>query len=142
MKHKESKLINIVANDLIESLNNLSWSNYGDRLIDLTLEESKNHNKWGNRTRANRGISVQTEARYFAIKRIIECLDGYTPDSKEFLFLQRSVFAAYCIATNERFKEPLSAWLTRHESAARLIASWDYCDLIQPTNKGDNHASE
>lgn len=127
---KQCDQIKRVYNALAYELSTIDWTNYGQKLLELTLEESKQHDRFrGDSIR--RGISVLNEARYFAVKRVIEYVDSERGlDASEFFSMQRSCFAVFAIATNKRFKEVLPKWLEKHGAEAREIATWDYCELI------------
>lgn len=126
---KQKRLMREVFESLRYELSTLDWNDYGKQLLDMTLAESKRHDN-GRPEHIVRNMSTLDEARYFAIKRIVECLDGYKPDPADFLMLQRSVFPAYSIAKHDRFLGCRDRWLAKHNDNARMIASFKYSDLI------------
>lgn len=128
---KQAKILRDTWCALESDLSNIDWTNYGRRLLDLTLEESKAHDRFRGES-IRRGLSIKQEAQLFAIKRVVDYLLGDTPpQASDYWQLQESCIAAYAIAVNPRFKDALSIWWNRCEGNAREIASWDYCDLIK-----------
>jgi hypothetical protein len=131
MKNKETKLIRETWNKIEYEFSTLDWSSYGKQLLELSITESKSHDRF-RASSIERGISVLTEAKYFAIKRLYEYLEGETLDPIHYAMTQKSCYMAYSLAKNERFK---NVWSKIGESSSavenmKLIASWDYCDLI------------
>lgn len=138
MKNKETKLIKETYDILQESFNNISWNNYGNEYLNLCLAESKDHDRFRGGLENARGINLITEARYFAIKRLVECLDGYVPNLKNYISTQKSCFYAYALVNDERFHDTWSMLNTKHTKlieSMRLIAEWDYCDLIKTEDR-------
>lgn len=126
--NKQSKLLAGTWLNIAYQLSIIDWTSYGDRLLELCIEESKSHDRF-RADSIRRGLSIQQEARYFAIKRMWEYMNSEkAPSPSDYLMLQRSCFAAYCIATNPRFNDARSNF---NVAAMEEIASWDYCDLIR-----------
>lgn len=126
--NKQAKMLSDTWRTIHYHLGTIDWSNYGDKLLKLTLEESKSHDGF-RADHIRRGINIQQEAKYFAIKRLWEYLgDEKAPNPKEYLMMQNSCFAAYCIMTNDRFADARRKFIGL--STMKEIASWDYCDLI------------
>ena len=129
---KDAELIKDTWHAIESSFDNIDWTPYAKNLLLITLEESKNHDRF--RGDQKRGMSLQNEAKYFAIKRLWECFtDEYVPDVAEYVCIQKSCFMAYSIVKNTRFKDAWEriSFRTNILDAMRLIASWDYCDLIR-----------
>lgn len=132
LNKKQAKLINDTWNTLENDLNNIDWTNYGKNYLAITLEESKNHDRF--RGNNKRGMSILNEAKYFAIKRLWECFsEQYIPEVADFICIQKSCFYAYSIVKNIRFKSTWDKLALKNTfiDDMRLIASWDYCDLIR-----------
>ena len=67
--NKAVKEIKRMWNTCEHILNDSSMIKYGNRLLRLTTEESKSHNRFtGNN---DRGITIKTEAQFFALKRVL-----------------------------------------------------------------------
>ena len=109
MKNKETKLIKEAYGSLAYVLNSQDWTLHGKVLFDVCYSESKNHDRWRGGMKNSRGISVTTEAKYFAIRRIVEYLRGdEAPDPKCYISMQKSCFYAYGLI--HRFPELLRAY--------------------------------
>ena len=138
MKNKETNTIKDVWYAISYNLNNIDWTHHADELLKLSLVESKQHDKFRGAMCNPRGISVLTEAQYFAIKRLYEYrYTNDTLDAKDYIATQKSCFYAYAIAHDQRFS---SAWdkialLSKTVENMQLIASWDYCDLIKSEDR-------
>lgn len=133
MKNRETKLIRETWRVIEYQFSVLDWNNYGKQLLAMTLEESKKHDRFRGES-IQRGISIQTEAKYFAIKRLVEyAIDDQKLEAINFVYTQKSCYMAYSMAKNDRFKDVwivLSTTKKDNLIAMKEIASWDYCDLI------------
>lgn len=137
MKKKETKLINEVWHKLAEKLNHQDWTHHADKLLEICLQESKAHDRWRGSSENPRGISITTEAKYFAVKRIYEYMNGHTPPKPEdYLHMQKSCFYAYAIVWDFGGlqgidRDILGPIMLKHDELFKTVANWDYCDLIK-----------
>lgn len=137
MKNKETNLIKETWRDIAYEFESIDWTNYGKQLLDMTMEESKGHDRFRGES-IERGISVLTEARYFAIKRLYEYrFLNQKLDPKDFCFTQKSCFYAYGMAHHERFIDTWKKLDAKKDLFENMetIASWDYCDLIREDDR-------
>lgn len=134
MKNKETKLINEAWQKLEYYLNHQDWTSHGDQLLNLTLEESKGHDRFRGGERNTRGISVRTEAKFFAVKRLVDYINGDdAPDPANYISTQKSCFHAYGLV--RRFSEGLTELHAQKKELFDMVASWDYCDLIKAEDR-------
>lgn len=133
MKNKETKLIKEAWDSLYYAFDPESYHRHVDRVLDLTLEESKQYDKFRGPS-ISRGISVITEAKYFAVKRVVGYLQGESaPSAKYYFSMQKSCYAAYAASQSDY---ALKWWAkTENQKLANLIASWDYCELIKDDDR-------
>jgi hypothetical protein len=137
MKTTETKMIRDCYAKVQNAFNSIEWTAYADRLLDMIMEESKAHDMFRG-DGISRDISIQTEARYFALKRLYECrYANYKPDPIDTCMMQRSCLYAYSMAKHKRFEDP---WRTLEQNNNFIvilgkIASWDYCDLIRTKDR-------
>ena len=126
-RSKAIKLIKSLWCSVEYGLDNCSISKYGDQLLSICKEESKQHDRFRSDS-IGRGITVLEEAKYFALKRLLESLyTDYVPDLDSYHHMQKSVFMAYSVA-NE-FASILKESVSKED--ADYILSLDYCQLIE-----------
>jgi hypothetical protein len=124
---KQTKLINTIWSDLQERFNNISWNHYGDRLLELTRAETKAHSNFMGEF-GSRGLSQITEAKYFAVLRVVECaMDKRVPDVRDFVSTQQSAFYAASLALS--YPEVVEAWAQAHQAAIEEFRTYDYVEL-------------
>ncbi len=119
-------------NKLSECLSCIDWTDYAGLMLKLALEESKSHDSFRGAD-IQRGISIETEAKYVLVKRVYQYTtnkDAIAPDAAYFFSMQKSCFACYAIAKNKRFQAAVKKWLQESESLIATVASYDYCALI------------
>lgn len=137
MRAKETKQIRDCWVKIQDAFSKIDWSSYADQLLEIATEESKSHDRF-RADSIERGISVHTEAKYFAIKRLYECrYTDYKPETVDFCMTQKSCFYAYSMAKNARFADTWKALESSNNFCLQVetIASWDYCDLIKPIER-------
>jgi len=113
---------------LSDSVDNLNWGySDADRLLQQTLDESKRHNqgRYG-----PRHLSIQREAQYFAVKRVVECLQGYTPKLSEFWHLQQSIFGAYALVHNSTTAPLIAKVYGDNRELFNRVVSYDYAEMM------------
>ncbi len=136
MKNKETNQIKDCWNALSRAFDAVSYHKHVDRLLDASMSESKRHDNFRG-SDIKRGISVLTEARYFAIKRLAEYIadDCEVPNLKNYLSTQTSVYVAYALAQSEETREYALNWYNKYTETIQLISSWDYSELIQDEDR-------
>ena len=143
IKTKETKLIR-------ETWQRLEWAfessrdDYISELLRIAVEESKSHDRYRGGS-IERGISVNTEAKYFALKRIwmywrrsngfIE--EGNSiPEVNSYLYTQKSCFHAAALVLDEQTRPSIQKFMDAESTHnLQLIVSWDYSDLIQSDDR-------
>ena len=132
MNTKQKKLLSDIWHTFEYHLENIDWTSYTDKIYQLALEESRNHDVF-RPDGSSRKMSLIQEARYFALKRFAEYAieNQEAPQATDFLMMQRSCFAAYSIATHDRFKNARSAILAKHTKDLKELLTWDYSELIR-----------
>lgn len=111
-------------------LGNLDWTSYAGELLVMTRLESKRHDS-SRPDSVQRGLTLDQEAKYFALLRFAQyaIAKHKAPEASDFLMLQRSVFAAYSLATNERFAKARELILADCGEELKAILDWKYEEI-------------
>ncbi len=143
MKTKETKIINQCWDRLVMAFDPVSYHKHVNRLLDISLEESKQHDRFRGDS-IPRGISVRTEAKYFAIKRLYNYYHAIDdePRAINYMCWQKSCYVAFALARSEETKEYVHKWLSEENNFPQEIASWDYSDLIKNEDRRHFASSE
>lgn len=129
MSTKEKLKLVEAAFNRLAFLDNISWTNYRDRLFELCHEEEKQHRSGTFRENHTADtMSASVAARVMAVKRVAEYLSGHRmPRGKDFLHYQKSCFQAAGLVDGYR-KEIRKAWRGLDVAA---LASLDYCEFVK-----------
>lgn len=133
--HKTQKTIlaNVdkAARELSHRLDNLSWSKYFGKLVEMCESEERQHRGGTFAKYHPHAPSVKATGRFFAAHRIGEYLDGERlPTAGDFLHFQTSAFQAAAIVSNYRV-ECIEA-LERAGVSAEYLAGLDYGAFVSP----------
>lgn len=136
MKNKETKKIRDCYSELKHAFDPVSYHKHVDRALDISIEESKRHDQFRSDS-IGRGISVQTEAKYFVIKRLAEYMNinATPPNVADYLSIQRSCFACFALTHSSETREYALKWWDKNIELISEITSWDYSDLIKTENR-------
>lgn len=100
--------------------------NYYKELLQTTKQESKDHDRF--RFNAKRGMSINDESVYFAVKRVCEYL--YIADNylrlEDYNHTQKSCYIAYALV--HQYKADLKNIITQEQ--ALNIIELDYVEMI------------
>jgi len=108
-------------------LNNQTWSALWDNYLKENVDEEKKHDNYRS-DGISRGITIREAGKLFAVKQIVEYLEGAkAPDVKAYLNMRKSVFTAYALAMNytKQINEALEG------IDLDIIRQADYCKLIE-----------
>lgn len=91
-----------------------------------------------------RGMSLDVDARYFAILRLYQYSKRIFKEPKaiDYNFTQRSCFAAYCLRFNPRSAHCVLNWLTGHRALIETVASLDYSVIARKPGHKFNENEE
>lgn len=128
MRNREKRILRDVWSSLTCVLKSKDWGQHAHALLRLTKEESKRHNS-GRPEGMEHDISIDLEAKFFAVKRVTEYLAGdKAPKAENFTHTQTSCFYAYSLVS--QYREELKDWLTKNPDAWDLV-TWDYARLTK-----------
>ena len=138
MKNKETKNIKDAFDLFKWALDSKSYPENIEYLLDLSIKESKDHDRFRDKNYCERGISILTESKYFAVLRLYEYLTtDNMPRPVDYLHIHCSCFAAYALAHTQQ--KALVAAISKNPALFLTVAAYDYCSLITP--KDVNHRS-
>jgi hypothetical protein len=119
------------ARALSIALDNLSWSKYFAKLVELCEEEERQHRGSTFAQYHPHAPGVKATGRFFAVLRIGEYLNGeQMPTAGDFLHFQTSAFQAAAIVSN--YRAECIAALERVGITAEYLAGLDYSALVSP----------
>jgi len=126
-KTKQIKLINDAWRRMSNVFSTVGCGIYGKIYLDLNLQEERKHDRFRPAT-IKRGISVNQAARFFAVKRIAEYMNGRKkPDVGEFIFVLTSAYYAFSLV--KQYKKELKKALKKIDLDE--ILKMDYCKLVE-----------
>lgn len=135
--HKNNKAtaanVEKVAQELAYRLDNLSWSKYFTKLVEMCKEEEKGHRGFGARFGSSHphAPNLAITARFFAVHRIGEYLNGHkAPGGSDFLHGQKSSFQAAAIV--HEYGDLCREALAAAGVSAECLASLNYCSWVSP----------
>ena len=130
-KRKQLALIKKI-NSLLEcKFSIIGWGNIYSNYLKDNIQEEKAHNSGKPFTS---GLSTREGGLYFAVRQIIDYLEGdKKPCLESYIDCRKSIYTAYSIVANykEQIKEALQS------VDYREVLNMDYCDLQQYDNTGD-----
>ena len=131
---KQTKLINDTFSAFQYAFENIDCTNYAKRLLALTTEESKCHDGY-RADSIKRGMSISTEAKFFALKRytVYRFMSHNAPTAEQWFHIQHSCYAAYAMAFDKKLQnsDSVMEFDKAHKENLLTIASLDYCELIK-----------
>lgn len=103
-----------------------------DSFFALTLSEAKSHDRMRPHG-IRRGISIDNEARYFALKRIAEFTieQRAEPPLAHYWHWQTSIYGAYALTVDEVTGPVVRKWSEDNRDALTELLTWDYAELIK-----------
>lgn len=112
-------------------LENIGWTNYREKLLQLCRSEEKDHRGFMNGFRESHTsdtASVNEAARLFAVKRVAEYMQGEKfPSGKDYLHIQKSCFFAAGIV--DEYREIVAkAWA---DFDIAKLAALDYTAIVK-----------
>jgi len=128
-KKEQIKKIKSVWNKCERILNTKGWNSYGNELLNLCKEESKQHNRFRGEN-IKRGLTLLDESKFFAVQRLTSYLYGisdYVPKLEDYAHTQKSVYLAYALSVE--FKTYLFKEVSLAD--AEVLKSFDYVKLIE-----------
>jgi hypothetical protein len=101
-----------------------------EELYKLTLDESKRHDRYAT---GSRGITISVEAKYFAIKRLVEYLrDDEAPSLADYWHLQKSCYGAYAMVHSAQDgAAEIAKCYADNKALLHTVAAYDYVALIK-----------
>lgn len=119
------------ARALSIAVDNLSWSKYFSKLVEICESEERQHRGGTFAQYHPHAPSVKATGRFFAVHRIGEFLNGARmPTAGDFLHFQISAFQAAAIVSN--YRAECVAALERVGISAEYLAGLDYSALVSP----------
>lgn len=134
LTHNQSiNLIKDISRRLSIALDNISWTKYYTDYLKENIKEEKARKNF-KPDGIKSGLTVNEGGLFFAVRQIIEYLDGKkAPDVESYLFFRKTIYTAYSLVA--QYKKEILERLDNIDY--KEVLNMDYCYLASHDSKGN-----